>query len=149
MFKLHLICQGKKNKIVNVLEESTIETIKKQYGNEDIELIYNGTILEDNCKLIDFGIRNETNIQVIKLNTRSLHEKRQDDQAYLIENFMSILNQLSINNSSVSNGITNNYESENDTLVAMGFTDRSENHSLLVLQNGNIETVINILLGQM
>ena len=92
MFKLHLICQGKKNKILNVSEETTIETIKKQNGNEDIELIHNGTILEDNCKLIDFGIRNETNIYVIKLNTRTLIEKRQDDQTYLIENFMSILN---------------------------------------------------------
>ena len=42
MFKLQLICQGKKNKVLNVSEETTIETIKKKYGNEDIELIYNG-----------------------------------------------------------------------------------------------------------
>ena len=152
MFKLHLVCQGKKNKVLNVSEETTIETIKKKYGNEDIELIYNGTILEDNCKLIDFAIHNETNIQVIELNTRTLLEKRQDDQTNLIENFMSILNQLntsSQNNSSVGYGPINSYETENDTLISMGFTDRLENHSLLVLHNGNIETVVNILLGQM
>ena len=151
MFKLQLICQGKKNKVLNVSEETTIETIKKKYGNEDIELIYNGTILEDNCKLIDFAIHNETNIQVIKLNTRTLLEKRQDEQTNLIDNFMSILNQLntsSQNNSSVGYQPINSYETENDTLIAMGFTDRSENHSLLVLHNGNIETVVNILLGQ-
>jgi hypothetical protein len=155
MFKIHLICHEKKNKILNVSEETKIETIKKQYGNEDIELIYNGTILEDNCKLIDFSIKNETNIYVIKLNTRTLLEKRRDDQAYLIENFMSILNQFNQvsqgiqNNSSVSDGMTNSYENENDTLVSMGFTDRSENHSLLVEQNGNVETVVTILLGLM
>jgi hypothetical protein len=152
MFKLHLICQGKKNKILNVSEETTIESIKKQNGNEDIELIFNGTILEDNCKLINFGIQNETNIYVIKLNTRTLLEKRHDDQSYLIENFMSILNQLntsSQNNVSAEDGTINSYEIENDTLVSMGFTDRTENHSLLVIQNGNIETVVTILLGLM
>jgi hypothetical protein len=151
MFKLHLICHGKKNKILNVSEETVIETIKKKNGNEDIELIYNGTILEDNCKLIDFGIQNETNIYVIKLNTRTLLEKRQVDQTYFIENFMSIFNHLntsSQNNPSVLDGTINSYETENNTLVSMGFTDRTENHSLLVIQNGNIETVVNILLGQ-
>ena len=30
MFKLQLICQGKKNKVLNVSEETTIETIKKK-----------------------------------------------------------------------------------------------------------------------
>ena len=152
MFKLHIICQGKKNKILNVSEETTIETIKKQNGNQDIELIYNGTILEDNCKLIDFGIQNETTIYVVKLNTRTLLEKRQDDQTNLIENFMSILNQLnqnSQNNVIAPDETINQYEAENDILVSMGFTDRSENHSLLVMQNGNIEIVVTILLGRM
>jgi hypothetical protein len=65
---------------------------------------------------------------------------------------MSILNQLnksSQNNVSAEDGTINSYEIENDTLVSMGFTDRTENHSLLVIQNGNIETVVTILLGLM
>jgi hypothetical protein len=64
---------------------------------------------------------------------------------------MSIFNHLntsSQNNPSVLDGTINSYETENNTLVSMGFTDRTENHSLLVIQNGNIETVVNILLGQ-
>ena len=152
MFKINLICPGKKKKILNVSEETKIENIKKQNGNDDIELIYNGLILEDSCKLTDFGIKNETNIYVIKLNTRSLLEKKRDDQSYLIENFMSILNQLNQSSQNIlnsTNGALNSYENENDILVSMGFTDRSENHSLLVLQNGNIETVVNILLEHM
>ena len=148
MFHIHLICKGKKNKIINVSDQTTIESIKKKNGNDDIELIYNGKILEDNCKLIEYSISNEANIHVIWLNTRTLIERKLDEQNYLVESFMSILTQLNQSNSINDEREIPNYENEIENLVSMGFTNRIENQSLLSIHNGNIETVINILLGQ-
>ena len=54
-------------------------------------------------KLFDYGIENEAYIFVIKVNTKTLLEDRQNQQNLLLDNFMSILNQFNI-----TGGVLNN-----------------------------------------
>ena len=155
MFDIQLVGPGNKTKTLIVTNHTSIDFLKKKSGqDENIELIYNGQIMEDGMRLIDYGIENEAYIFVIKVNTKTLLEDRQNQQNLLLNNFMNIFNQFNITGGVLNNQAQepiqrNSFQNELDLLESMGFDNRVQNQALLTLYNGNVELVADILLGQM
>ena len=146
MFDIQLVGPGNKTKTLIVNEQTTIDFLKRKSGvDENVELIYNGQIMEDGTRLIDYGIKNEVYIFVIKINTKTLLEDRQNQQNLLLDNFMSILNQFNITGGTINNLAQpiqrNSFQNELDILESMGFSNRVQNQALLTLYNGNVEIV--------
>jgi len=141
MFEIELIYTDLKTKpkTLVVSEQTTIYLIKKKSGNDEnnIELIYNGYILEDDLKLSDYKINNTTNLYVVIIDNCKPKEIKQNIQVDFLDTFINILNSFNFQ-----------YENELNTLNSMGFTDRNRNISLLTLYQGNIEAVIFILLDE-
>jgi hypothetical protein len=141
MFEIELIYTDLKTKpkTLVVSEQTTIYFIKKKSGNDEnnIELIYNGYILEDDLKLSDYKINNTTNLYVVIIDNCKPKEIKQNIQVDFLDTFINILNSFNFQ-----------YENELNTLNSMGFTDRNRNISLLTLYQGNIEAVIFILLDE-
>jgi hypothetical protein len=140
MFDIELIYYDLKQKTLIVSEQTGINFIKKKTGKDEnsIELIYNGIILEDDKKLIDYEIKKNTNIYVVVFNNNlNLEIDTIQNQLAYIDNFIHIINNFN-----------NNYLNELSTLNSMGFTNNNRNISLLTLYQGNIESVISILLEE-
>jgi len=142
MFDIELIYPDlKQRKTLIVSEQTEISFIKKKTGKDEnkIELIYNGNILEDEKKLLDYGIKKNITIYVVIFNINLNFE--QDiigNQLQYLDNFIHIIN-----------NINNQYVNELSTLNSMGFTDNQRIIYLLTLYQGNIESVISILLEDM
>lgn len=140
MFDIELIYPDLKQKTLIVSEQTSIEFIKKKTGKHDnkIELIYNGNILEDDKKLIDYEIKKTTTIYVVIFNNNTINQIDSiQNQLNYIDNFINIINNFN-----------NQYISELNTLNSMGFTNRNRNISLLTLYQGNLESVISFLLDE-
>jgi hypothetical protein len=139
MFDIQLLSPGLRPKKLLVSDHTRIHFIKEKSGfnNDDVELIYNGQILEEDCRLIDYNINNDDTIFVIKLNSKTLHEIKESNNLQLIDSFINIINQYN-----------NQYEDELVLLESMGFYNRIRNRSLLTLYNGNVELVASALLDE-
>jgi hypothetical protein len=140
MFDIELIYPDLKQKTLIVSEQTAIEFIKKKTGKDDnkIELIYNGNILENDKKLIDYEIKKTTTIYVaIFNNTTTIEIDSIQSQLNYIDNFINIINNFNTQ-----------YISELNTLNSMGFTNRNRNITLLTLYQGNLESVISFLLDE-
>lgn len=140
MFDIELIYPDLKKKTLIVSEQTAIEFIKKKTAKDynKIELIYNGNILENDKKLIDYQIKDTTTIYVVIFNNNTINEIDSiQSQLDCIDNFINIINNLN-----------NQYISELNTLNTMGFTNRNRNISLLTLYQGNLESVISVLLEE-
>jgi hypothetical protein len=142
MFEIELIYSDLKTKpkTLFVSEQTNIYFIKKKTGNDEnnIELIYNGHILEDDFKLLDYQIKNTTNLYVVNIDNSKPKEIKENIQIDLLDTFINILNSFNFQ-----------YENELNILNNMGFVNRNRNISLLTLYQGNIETVISIILDEM
>jgi hypothetical protein len=139
MFDIQLLSHGYKPKKLIVSDNTKIHFIKQKSGfnNCNVELIYNGEILEEDRRLIDYNINNDACIFVIKLNSKTLQEIKESNNLQLIDSFINIINQYN-----------NQYENELVLLESMGFFDHTRNTSLLTLYNGNIELVASALLDE-
>lgn len=147
MFDIQLVSSDNKKKTLIVSHQTSVEFLKKKSGiDENVELIFNGEILEDGMRLSDYGIKEESHIYVINVNTKTIIEDSQTQQNLMINNLLNILNQY---NASVQSSEINRYQNELDILESMGFTDRAQNQTLLTIYNGNVEVVTGILLGEM
>jgi hypothetical protein len=129
----------------------------------DIELIYNGEILEDDDTIGKSNIREEDTIYAF-YNT---HNKKGTELIDIFQNIIqtytqnteipinhytniltSIMNiQSDQNNIPLDGNIINQYTNELDILSSLGFENRDENLLLLQLYNGNVDYVANLLLG--
>ena len=142
MFEIELIYIDLKTKpkTVFVSEQTNIYFIKKKTGKDEnnIELIYNGHILEDDLKLSDYEINNATNLYVVNIDNSKPKEIKENVQIDLLDTFINIINSFNFQ-----------YENELNILHNMGFSNRNRNISLLTLYQGNIETVISIILDEM
>ena len=142
MFEIDLIYIDLKTKpkTVFVSEQTNIYFIKKKTGKDEnnIELIYNGHILEDDLKLSDYEINNATNLYVVNIDNSKPKEIKENVQIDLLDTFINIINSFNFQ-----------YENELNILHNMGFSNRNRNISLLTLYQGNIETVISIILDEM
>lgn len=142
MFEIELIYMDLKTKpkTVFVSEQTNIYFIKKKTGKDEnnIELFYNGHILEDDLKLVDYEINNTTNLYVVNIDNSKPKEIKENIQIDLLDTFINIINSFNFQ-----------YENELTILHNMGFTNRNRNISLLTLYQGNIETVISIILDEM
>jgi hypothetical protein len=140
MFDIELIYPDLKQKTLIVSEQTSICFIKKKSGfhENNIELIYNGNILEDDKKLLDYEIKNSATLYVMNLTNITSIEMNQNSQIELIDTFINIINSFN-----------HQFVNELTTLESMGFSDRNRNISLLTLYQGNIELVISILLEEM
>ncbi len=147
MFDIQLVSSDNKKKTLIVSHQTSVEFLKKKSGiDQNVELIYNGEIMEDGMRLGDYGIKEESHIYVININTKTIIEDRQTQQNLMINNLLNILNQY---NASLQSSEINRFQNELDILESMGFTDRAQNQTLLTIYNGNVEAVAGILLGEM
>ena len=139
MFDIQLLSPGYKPKKLLVSDNTRILFIKEKSGfnNSNVELIYNGEILEEDRRLIDYNIKCDACIFVIKINSKTLQEIKDSSHLQLIDSFINIINQYN-----------NQYENELVLLESMGFYDRTRNTSLLTLYNGNVELVTGALLDE-
>lgn len=147
MFDIELVSNKNKPKSLIVSGSTKIDFIKKKYGSdENIEIIYNGHILEDDACLQDYDIMDDARLFVIFLNTHNGPTQGGSDSGNeLITSLISILNAYNNDNAAASAN-NRNYESELNQLEVMGFGDREHNRRLLLLYDGNIEDTISALL---
>jgi hypothetical protein len=140
MFDIELIYPDLRQKSLIVSDQTIITFIKKKTGFDEttVELIYNGNILEDDKKLLDYDIRNTVSIFVVNLKNKSIFEIQENNQLELIDTFINLINNFN-----------HQYVNELNTLNTMGFTNQNRNNTLLTLYQGNIESVISILLEEM
>ena len=140
MFDIELIYPDMKQKTLIVSEQTAIDFIKKKTGKDDnnIELIYNGNILENDKKLIDYQIKKPTTLYVVIFNNNTINQIDSiQNQLNYIDNFINIINNFN-----------SQYNSELNTLNSMGFSNRNRNLSLLTIYQGNLESVISVLLDE-
>ena len=160
-FKINIELQGRRKTLV-VTNDTLNKNIKSKMTT-DIELIYNGEILEDDDTIGKSNIREEDTIYAF-YNT---HNKKGTELIDIFQNIIqtytqnteipinhytniltSIMNiQSDQNNIPLDGNIINQYTNELDILSSLGFENRDENLLLLQLYNGNVDYVANLLLG--
>ena len=173
-FNIEIEIDGKKTQQLLVSNNTLLENIRNKIG-ENIELIYQGNILDDGTTICDIGI-NENDSVIYAFYTVDTVDNKTHDLIDIFQNiletytqpnglplghyhniFNSIMNIHSSNNRNTvsnsdanTNNNTNNninaYDVELDTLRNLGFDNDNENLLLLQLYNGNVNYVANLLL---
>lgn len=160
-FKINIELQGRRKTYV-----VTNDTLNKNIKNKmspDIELIYNGEILEDddtigksNIRVDDtiyafYNTNNIKSIELIDIFQNIIQSYTQNNEIpinHYTNIISSIMNIQSDQNSlPLENNNINQYTNELDILSSLGFENRDENRLLLQLYNGNVDYVANLLLG--
>jgi len=157
-FNINIEVDGKKTQSLLVTKDTLLSNIRNKFG-ENIEMIYNGNILDDDSTLGTIGL-DEHNIiyafhTVDTKSTDLINIFQNIIQTYTQSGniplnhynniFTSMMNMQPTHNISNSN---NSYTNELDTLSSLGFDNRDENLILLQLYNGNVDYVADLLLGQ-
>ena len=169
-FNIEIEIDGKKTQQLLVTYDTLLENIRNKIG-DNIELIYDGTILDDDATIRDIGISENNSViyafYTVDTKTHDLIDIFQNIlETYTQPNNIpynhynnilnSIMNIHSTNNRNstdnanlnVNNNNINSYTNELETLRNLGFYNDDENLLLLQLYNGNIDYVANLLLEQ-
>jgi hypothetical protein len=169
-FNIGIEIDGKTVQQLIVTNDTLIENIRKKIG-ENIELIYDGNILDDDAILGGIGsIENNSVLYAFYTVEPRTHDLIDIFQNILetytqpnnipLNHYNNILNSIiNINSTNNRSVITNsNYNSHNsninlyttqlETLINLGFNNNDENLLLLQLYNGDVNQVANILLEQ-
>jgi hypothetical protein len=168
-FNIDIDIEGKKTQQLLVTPDTLLQNIRNKIG-ENIELIYQGTILEDDLTLKDIGIldNNSTIYAFYTVDTKthdlinifqSIIETYTQPNDLPFNHYNNILNSImnihstnnrnqSTNSDASANLNNNNYNNELESLRNLGFDNDAENILLLQLYNGNVDYVANLLLEQ-
>jgi hypothetical protein len=169
-FNIQIEIDGKTTQQLIVTNDTLISNIRNKIG-ENIELIYDGNILDDNGILGEIGnISNNSIIYGFYMVEPKTHDLIDIFQNILetytqpnnipLNHYSNILNSIininSTNNQSVlgntnynSNAVNiDSYTTQLDTLINLGFNNNDENLLLLQLYNGDVNQVANLLLEQ-
>jgi hypothetical protein len=144
-----------------------LQNVRNKIG-ENLELIYQGNILDDDLTLKDIGILDNSSViyafytvdnkthDLINIFQNILESYTQPSDLPLnhYNNILnSIINIQTTNNRNQTTNIDvnvdtsiNNYNTELETLRNLGFDNDYENRLLLQLYNGNVNYVANLLL---
>lgn len=168
-FYINIEIEGKNKQEILVSKDTLIENIRFKIG-DNIELIYNGNILDNDITIGDLGICDYDSIiygfYTIEPKTQNLLNIFQNilelytqPNTFPGNHYNNIINSmininstnntyLSNNNSNVNYSNVQSYDNELEILANMGFVNVEENILLLRLYNGDINLVTNILIGQ-
>ena len=176
-FNIEIEIDGKKTQQLLVTYDTLLENIRNKIG-DNIELIYDGTILDDDATIRDIGISENNSViyafYTVDTKTHDLIDIFQNIlETYTQPNnipynhYNNILNSImnihsthnqnqvfnyTANiNENINNNTNNNTNDYADELVALnnlGFDSNEENRLLLQLYNGNVNYVANLLLEQ-
>ena len=165
-FNIGIEIDGKTIQQLIVTHDTLIENIRKKIG-ENIELIYDGNILDDEDILGEIGsIDNNSIIYAFYTVEPKTHDLIDIFQNILetytqpnnipLNHYNNILNSIININSTNNRSVISNYNSQNsninlyttqlETLTNLGFNNNDENLLLLELYNGDVNQVANLLL---
>jgi len=162
-FNINIEVDGKKTQPLLVTNDTLLKNIRNKLG-DDIELIYNGNILDDNVTIAEIGLDETHNI----IYAFNIVDTKSTDLLNIFQNilqsytqsgdiplnhynniFASMMNlQSPPINSNLNSNVNNTYSNELDTLASLGFENRAENLILLQLYNGNVDYVADLLLSE-
>jgi hypothetical protein len=166
-FNIEIDIEGKKIQQLLVSPDTLLQNVRNKIG-ENLELIYQGNILDDDLTLKDIGILDNSSViyafytvdnkthDLINIFQNILESYTQPSDLPLnhYNNILnSIINIQTTNNRNQTTNIDvnvdtsiNNYNTELETLRNLGFDNDYENRLLLQLYNGNVNYVANLLL---
>jgi len=162
-FNINIEIDGNKKQQMLVTNNTLIENIRNKI-DDNIELIFNGNILDNHYTIGDLNITNydcsiyafysvEPKAQNLINIFQDILEHYIHSNTAPINHYNNIFNTImninsNIHNSSDINNNIRSYDNELEILTNMGFSNNQENLLLLRLYNGDINQVTNILLEQ-
>lgn len=143
-FDIDIIIDNDLRKSFVASSQTKVELLKKKINKniENVEFLFKGNILENDKCLCDYDIIHESLIYCFSI-TKSELPIYNSGSINTIDNFLDMFNLL-LNQNLVQ---PPDYSQQLITLNNMGFYDNDQNLVLLNLYQGNIELVMNYLLG--
>jgi hypothetical protein len=143
-FDIDIIIDNNLRKSFVASSQTKVELLKKKINKnvENVEFLFKGDILENDKCLNDYSIIHESIIYCFTLGKSELISYNAGT-TNTIGTFLDIFNQILNQNMNIQQ----DYSEQISTLNNMGFYDNDQNLLLLNLYQGNIEEVMNYLLG--
>jgi len=143
-FDIDIIIDNDLRKSFVASNHTKVELLKKKINKniENVEFLFKGDILENDKCLSDYNIIHESLIYCFNISKPDM-QLSNSGSINTLDNFLDIFNQL-LNHSMLQ---PQDYSQQIATLNSMGFYDNDQNQVLLNVYQGNIELVMNYLLG--
>ena len=132
---------------INITVKEFKKEIEKLYSfdSEQIKLIFNGTMLENDKTLEEYGIKENNHIIMMNTKTKTLKNESKSNPVNYQENPTQIKTQIDPKNKpNISEILSDNWTIQVNSLVDMGF-ERSQVEAAVKAANGRIDLAVEYL----